>query len=59
MQNPRFVHWLSKAPSQVKGSKSLADYVGRLAYIATVEPEIKDEIDQLVRQLSARIPDAR
>tara|TARA_R110000782_G_C14809471_1_gene412624 strand:+ start:1157 stop:3139 length:1983 start_codon:yes stop_codon:yes gene_type:complete len=59
MQNPRFVHWLSKAPSQVKGSKSLADYVGRLAYVATVEPEIKDEIDQLVRQLSARIPDAR
>ena len=51
MQHPRFVRWLSKAPSQVKGSKSLADYVGRLAYVATVEPEIKDEIEEIIEDL--------
>ena len=59
LQNPRCVRWLAKAPSQVKGSRSLADYVGRLAYVSAVEPEIKDEIDQLVTQLNARLPDAR
>ena len=59
LQNPRFVRWLAKAPSQVKGSKSLADYVGRLSYISAVEPEIKEEIDHLVFKLNEAVPNAR